>query len=601
MKNTIKRFFTTILCLTLIVTMIPLKVFANEFSYSEIIEPKYDEVRSFSDELAAVMQNNKWGYIDTKGNVVIDFKYDMAYSFSENKAVVGIEEKSNDEIKMNWGIIDRSGKYTPLILADGSKFDTISDLDYGYVTSQETNQIFYNGVLVMDYWDGTIAFGSDGKEIFSDTSYSFLHAPTEGIVTAFVPASDFIGYVDIKTGQSLFEDKYFADVRPFNQGLAAVRLYDDETYDSYWTFMDQSGKLFNDLRFSNFYVKNVFTEYKIFNDNSLASIMNYDGKWGAIDKTGKTVLPFKYEKLRLFTEGLASFSRDGKFGFIDVYGNEVIKPKFDDVSSFYNGLAVVRIGKTAYCIDKTGKKIDGTDNLPVETYFVESGYDDDGNVKYLVYSPGKYVVINKNGKFGFGEIVFTPSLPTADEMNSWALKEVKLAIENKLVPVNLQNMYKTEITRIDFAALVVKGIEEITGKDIDDVLKEKTGKGLYELVSKYPFKDTTDENVIAAQALGIISGKGEGRFAPYDTISRQDAASLLMRTAKCLGKDFKSVSKTFNDSKNISNYAKEAVDYVSGLGIMNDKGNNNFGPTDKYSREQAYITINRLFNVLKAE
>jgi len=34
------------------------------------------------------------------------------------------------------------------------------------------------------------------------------------------------------------------------------------------------------MRFFNFYVNNVFTEYKIFNDNSLASIMNYDGKWG---------------------------------------------------------------------------------------------------------------------------------------------------------------------------------------------------------------------------------------------------------------------------------------------------------------------------------
>jgi len=74
-----------------------------------------------------------------------------------------------------------------------------------------------------------------------------------------------------------------------------------------------------------------------------------------------------------------------------------------------------------------------------------------------------------------------------------------------------------------------------------------------------------------------------------------------MRTAKVLGKSFTSESKDFNDSKNIASYAKEAVDYVAGLGIMKDKGNNNYGTKDNYSREQAYMTINRLFNVLKSK
>lgn len=607
MKNITKRLFTIIMSLTLIITMIPSKVSANEFSYSEIIAPKYDEVRSFSDDLAAVMQNEKWGYIDVKGNTVIEFKYDMAYSFSENKAVVGIEEKDIDSEgkTMYWGVIDRDGKYSPLLQADGSRFGTMSDSgydddDYEYIPSQQTNQFFYNGVLVMGHWDGTMAFGPDGKQIFPG-GYSLLHAPTEGIVPVYFPGSDFIGYIDEKTGKELFEDRYFSNVRPFNQGLAAVQLFDEETYDYYWAFMDQSGKLLKDIRFTNFYVKNTYTEYQIFNDNSLASIMNYDGKWGAIDKTGKTVFPFKYDVLRVFTEGLASFSRGGKYGFIDIYGNEVIKPQFDDVSGFYNGIAVARVGKDAYCIDKTGKKIDGTDSLPIDSYFVESGYDENGDPKYLVYSPGKYVVIKDNNKFGFGEIVFTPSLPTADEMSSWALEEVKVAIENKLVPTNLQNMYKTDITRSDFAALVVKEIEEVTGKDIDDVVKEKTGKDLYELISKYPFKDTTNANVIAAQALGIINGKSEGIFAPYANISRQEAASLLMRTAKFLGKKFTPENNTFNDSENIANYAKEAVDYVAGLGVMKDKGKNNFGPKDNYSREQAYITINRLFDILKVK
>ena len=615
MKSNFERTFIFMLAIMLIITVIPFKVFANEFNYSEIISPKYEGARTFSEGLAAVKKDNKWGYIDINEKTVIEFKYDIAYSFSENKAVVGIEKFEEVEWYegkqkvMYWGIIDRNDNYSPLILADGTKFYTVIDSSYleneWFAESIEkylsqTRQFFYNGMLLMEEFDGPgiYSFDSNGKEIFGNTEYVPAHAPTEGIVAVSIPWTDFANYVDLKTGALLFEGKNFEVTRPFNQGLAAVAILDEETYNYYWTFIDRSGKLWDNIRFDNFYVQNTYGEYRIFNDNSLASIKDFNGKWGAINKKGETVLPFKYETLKTFTEGVAGFERNGKFGFVDIYGNEVIKPQFDDVSSFYNGLAVVRQGDKAYCIDKQGKKIDGTESLPVEAYFAESGYDDDGKVRYTVYSPGKYVVINKDSKFGFGEIKFTPSLPTVDEMSSWALEEVVLAIENNLVPTNLQNMYRTDITRVDFAALVVRAIEEVMGKDVDEIVKKNSGESLYQLVSKYPFKDTTNRNVIAAQALGIINGKAEGQFAPYDTISRQEAAALLMRTSKFLGQETTSESKTFNDDKDIANYAKEAVSYVSGIDVMQGKSNNNFAPNDSYSREQAYMTIYRLFNVL---
>lgn len=615
MKSNFERIFTFILAIMLIIAVVPFKVYANEFHYSEIITPKYEEARAFSEDLAAVKKDNKWGYIDINEKTVIEFKYDIAYSFSENKAVVGIEKFEEVEWYegkqkvMYWGIIDKNDKYSPLILADGTKFRTVIDsyyweddesLEYIEKYFSQTNQFFYNGMLLMSEFEEPYIFSFDenGNEIFGDIGYSPAHAPTEGVVAVYGIGSDFVGYVDLKTGDLLFKEKYFIITRPFNQGLAAVLIFDEETFDYYWTFVDRSGKLWDKIKFENFYVQNIYGEYRIFNDNSLASLKDFNGKWGAINKKGETVIPFKYEGLKAFTEGVAGFERDGKFGFVDIYGNEIIKPQFDDVSSFYNGLAVVRQGDKAYCIDKQGKRIDGTENLPVSAYFAENGYDDDGKVRYTVYSPGKYVVINKDSKFGFGEIEFTPSLPTADEMSSWALEEVVLAIENNLVPINLQNMYRTDITRVDFAALVVRAIEEVMGKDIDEIVKKSTGESLYQLVSKYPFKDTTNSNVIAAQALGIINGKAEGQFAPYDTISRQEAAALLMRTSKFLGQETTSKRKSFNDDKDIANYAKEAVSYISGIEVMQGKGNNNFAPNDSYSREQAYMTIYRLFNVL---
>ncbi|MBF7049354.1 WG repeat-containing protein [Campylobacter volucris] len=39
----------------------------------------YDEVLDFSQNLAGVMKNGKWGFIDTKARVAIDFFYMMMF------------------------------------------------------------------------------------------------------------------------------------------------------------------------------------------------------------------------------------------------------------------------------------------------------------------------------------------------------------------------------------------------------------------------------------------------------------------------------------------------------------------------------------------
>lgn len=49
---------------------------------------KYDEVMNFSNGMAAVRIGEKWGFINQNGDVVIQFKFDVVYSFSDNRAYV---------------------------------------------------------------------------------------------------------------------------------------------------------------------------------------------------------------------------------------------------------------------------------------------------------------------------------------------------------------------------------------------------------------------------------------------------------------------------------------------------------------------------------
>ena len=62
----------------------------------------FDDAQPFSDEgYAAVRRNGKWGFIDTGGTVVIDFRFDDALSFGQHLAAV-----KQDEF---WGYINLEG------------------------------------------------------------------------------------------------------------------------------------------------------------------------------------------------------------------------------------------------------------------------------------------------------------------------------------------------------------------------------------------------------------------------------------------------------------------------------------------------------------
>lgn len=49
----------------------------------------------------------------------------------------------------------------------------------------------------------------------------------------------------------------------------------------------------------------------------------------------------------------------------------------------------------------------------------------------------------------------------------------------------------------------------------------------------------------------------------------------------------------------IADWAKPSASFVASMGVMNDTGNNNFSPKGAYSRQQAFMTIVRLFGFVK--
>lgn len=63
---------------------------------------QYEHVSRFNEGYAPVKSNGKYGFINTKGEVVVPCIYDLAHSFYEGYATV----ESNGK----WGVVDKKGR-----------------------------------------------------------------------------------------------------------------------------------------------------------------------------------------------------------------------------------------------------------------------------------------------------------------------------------------------------------------------------------------------------------------------------------------------------------------------------------------------------------
>lgn len=99
--------------------------------------------------------------------------------------------------------------------------------------------------------------------------------------------------------------------------------------------------------------------------------------------------------------------------------------------------------------------------------------------------------------------------------------------------------------------------------------------------------------IASGVAAAIINGVSEQKFAPEAFITRQDMAVIVFRAAQCMKLEL-SGTAAFSDENEISDYAKNAVSHLAGMGIVNGVGNGLFAPKDAVTRAQAAKIIYEL-------
>jgi hypothetical protein len=299
----------------------------------------YDEISYFSEGLAAVKIDGKWGYIDTAGTLVIPAQYKKAQPFSEGLAAVKLDKEwryiRKDGTAFSVGKAEKVGDFHEgiaviddswLVNSQGQRFAKLKK--YAYVGPFDSNGLAQVGVRrshhsVFDYisigwgWgDGGWGFGFPGwgwgpfDVGWGWSDYDHHHHGWGGGITivpgALIhPSNVFLGAINRK-GQEVIPADY--------RGLSAFR-------------------------------------------NGRALIVDEEGRYGMISPRAEVLIPATYDQLGFFENGLAPFSYDDHWGYINENNQIVISNRFRKVTPFMETTAAVLEGEKAALIDRTGNYV----------------------------------------------------------------------------------------------------------------------------------------------------------------------------------------------------------------------------------------------------
>lgn len=286
-------------------------------------EVKYDsditKVDLFSSGLSMVKKNEKYGFINKKGEVVIPFMYDSAFAFDGDYTVVS---KIEDSKEKNY-IINNKNRIIREVDTD-SHIKFVTD-KYNVITDGHKNKYLDKKGNEVKKYDEANPFYSGYAIVKNNNTYKVI-------------------------------DEDFNVIKKIDKKYTYIRYVGCGMYLTKMSNCDQVGCI-NYL--GEEVMPCVLEKYFEFNDD-IANVYINDYCHAYLTKDGSLkLIPIeKYDEMNSFCEGLALVLKDKKYGFVDKNFKEVIPCKYKDAANFSCGLSYVKdFNGEKYFIDKKGNKV----------------------------------------------------------------------------------------------------------------------------------------------------------------------------------------------------------------------------------------------------
>lgn len=308
-----------------------------------IIDAIYDDNRDFSQGLAAANYKGKWGYINTKGETIIDFKYRTTTEFSEGLAVVQLFDRQYLTINTKGEVISKA-YYEEQYPYKNGRSRVKLDGRYGYVNADGIRidttiylkaSNFENGTAIVKTINGYQVIGQKMQSLTSDI-YDKIYKG-ESRYWKYRLRGKF-GYLDTESKFEHWNDQ-LDDAGSFEDGIACIKIKEI----SY--ILDENGNK-NEVPYSS--LRNL-------SHNRIAFLNK--GKYGVIDQKGNIITPEIYNGLYKYEDNRLGYQKGQLWGYLDLNGKEITPPLFPLVWDYKDGLARAISSSGIGFIDTIGRPV----------------------------------------------------------------------------------------------------------------------------------------------------------------------------------------------------------------------------------------------------
>lgn len=410
--------------------------------------------KSFQLAYYTIYEGEKWGVIDTKGNVIIEPSYEEMIIIPDNTKpiFICIENVNYENGSYNSKAINEKSEE---IFANYDKIEAIYNYD-------ENNNLWYENNILKVQKNGKYGLiNIEGKEIVSCV-YDAIDS-IKGTKTVFVTTvNNKKGLID-SIGKTIIENNYQEITSLTNkyengfivkndQGKYGVINYDksvalQEKYDNIkniygnnmyvvkegevWKAVNNKGESF---------IENKFEEVKEINNDNF--VIKVNGKYGIINTKSEEIVKANYEDLSYAFSNYYIAKKDNKYGIITSSNEEVFEFNYTYIT-YLNSIGLIQ----AETQNLESKLLDRNLEVKVTGMVTEINEDknyirvrENGEYKYYnfkleqkenteILSTNTLFLSKKDGKYGYvnekGVVVVDYNYEDATEQNKYGYVAVK--------------------------------------------------------------------------------------------------------------------------------------------------------------------------------
>lgn len=267
----------------------------------------YEYCGTFSEGLADVRKNGLIGFVNKNGKLVIPCKYTNSLDFSEGLAGVSIDGGEDGAVDDKWGYIDKIGKIVIPFQGGltGSPFSSGLSMRYrgGLTTSYDKNGF---PVMHETAFEGAFIY-KNGKQ----ASDFFETQNIQGFRNGYCVIKDKNGWEGLVNTQGKFTIpcKYSFIANGFDDKYVLIQINNKMGFANKATGQIAIPPIY-EIGYSGWSFKEGLIPVK------------KDGKYGYINEHNQIVIPFNYDYALAFSEGFAVVKRYGKYGYVDRFGHD---------------------------------------------------------------------------------------------------------------------------------------------------------------------------------------------------------------------------------------------------------------------------------------